>query len=309
MKGVSLGLKGTPYRMIVREPTRFFGEYVHADERQFLRDLIDNDQAAGAIVQRDPFATNGDVVDELIRRGTNLVFVDSPPPDGILADHVGTINSSAARLCVEHLIELGHRRIVCLIENDVSEVTRQRVMGYTRAMSQAGLDGFTCCLTATRLEEPPDSLHPAGRFARRLPQDSIFFQSARRLVANVLEMKDRPTALFVGCDVLATCVGALLEGAGLMVPDDISLTGFDWLARWENANDDDLTTASQDFQGFGVYAAELLLDRLDGSAPPSPRHVLLPAPLVIRSSTARRSFVPANPPTPTAQANVARETS
>lgn len=43
MKGVSLGLQGTPYRMIVREPTRFYGEYVRLDERQFLLDLIADD--------------------------------------------------------------------------------------------------------------------------------------------------------------------------------------------------------------------------------------------------------------------------
>ncbi|MGV3614192.1 MAG: GntR family transcriptional regulator [Fimbriimonas sp.] len=288
LKGVSLGLKGTPYRMIVREPTRFFGDHVPSDERQFLTDLLENESAAGAIIQREPGAQNGDVAAELLRQGMPLVFVDSPPPAGVGADFVGSANLHSARRCVEHLIELGHENIACLVESDVSDVTRERIRGYWRAMRQAGLESRGCCLVAGHLPEATSHILPIGRFAPRCATHGAYAKWSNALVSRVLEMPVTPTALFVGCDVLAHSVGALMEGAGYRVPEDISLIGFDWLARWEPAIIDDLTTASQDFEGFGRHAADLLLDRLTGDAAPAPRQVLFPAPLVIRSSTAPR---------------------
>lgn len=288
LKGVSLGLKGTPYRMIVREPTRFFGGHVPSDERQFLSDLLDNDTAAGAIIQRDPVAENADVAAELLRRGMPLVFVDSLPPAGIEADFVGSANLHSARRCVEHLIEFGHENIACLVESDISDVTRERIRGYWRAMRQAGLESRGSCLVAGHLPDATSHILPAGRFAPRCATHGAYAKWSQALVAKVLDMPVTPTAVFVGCDVLAHSVGALLEGAGLRVPEDISLVGFDWLARWESAIIDDLTTASQDFEGFGRHAADLLLDRLTGDSVSPPRHVLFPAPLVIRSSTAPR---------------------
>lgn len=289
LKGVSLGLTGTRYRMIVREPTRFFGAYVRSDERQFLTDLLQNDSAAGAIVQRDPCAENEDVMAELVRAGVPVVFVDSPPPSDIAADYVGTANLSAGRQSVEHLIELGHQRIACLVEDVVSEVTRQRIQGYWRAMRQAGLESCGACLVASELPPAETQIPPAGRFAPRCATHGIYARWSQTLVSAILRQPEMPTALFVGCDVLAHSVGALLEGAGLRVPEDISLCGFDWLARWETAKVDDLTTVSQDFEGFGRHAADLLLDRLTGAAPDAPRQVLFPGSLIIRSSTASRA--------------------
>lgn len=286
MKGVSLSFRGTPYRMIVREPTRFFGQYVAADERQLFMDVLESDRAVGAIVHRDPYGANDDLALKMLRAGKPLVFVDSPPPDNVPADHVGTNNRGAARRAVEYLIELGHRNIVCLMENLVSPVHQDRLKGYQRAMAQAGLEGQSVCLVAARLEPGTGTtLTPAGRFAGRCAVTGAYLEWAQRLVHAVLARPVRPTALFISCDVLAHSVGALLEGAGLRIPEDISIVGFDWLARWETEQPDDLTTASQEFEGFGWHAADILLDRLAGGGPLAPRHVLLPAPIVIRSST------------------------
>ncbi len=287
VKGVSLGLKGMPYRMVVREPTGIFGNRLHSEERQFLSDLIENPDAAAVIVQRDPFASNEDVVEALLRAGKRLVFVDSPPPKGIACDYVGSANLAAAREGVEHLIELGHRRIACLVETNGPVVTQERIKGYWRAMRQAGLADDGVCLVASELRAVEARYRPAGRYAGPCaPHGTGYLDWAQRLVVELLAMPRRPTALFVGCDVLAYAVGSLLEGAGLRIPEDFSIVGFDWLGRWEAASADDLTTAGQDFEGLGRHAADLLLDRLLGEAPPTPRHVFIPAPLVVRSSTA-----------------------
>ncbi len=286
IRGVSLGLKGTPYRIVVREPTRFFGGHVPSDERQFFVDLLDNASAGGAIVLRDAYGNNGEAAQNLIRAGKPLVFVDMPPPEGVEADYVGSTNLASARECVEHLIELGHRRIACAVESDASEVIRERLKGYWRAMRQAGLADQAVSLVACEIDPSEGRLLPAGRFASRCATQGSWLEWSRRLVTAFLNLPERPTALFVGCDVLAHSVGALLEGAGVRIPEDVSLVGFDWLARWESAQIDDVTTSSQDFEGFGRHSANLLLDRLVEQSTASARHVLLPAPLVVRSSTA-----------------------
>jgi len=105
----------------------------------------------------------------------------------------------------------------------------------------------------------------------------------------VLTIDPLPTALFVTYDVLAFWIWALLEGMGIQVPEQMSIVGFDWRAQWDKAVADELTTASQDFEGFGSHAVELLIDRISGQSPPTPRHILLDAPLIIRSSTATPS--------------------
>lgn len=288
LKGISLGLQGTPYRMLVKEPTWFTGEKVHSEERQFLQDIMEDKNVAGAILQRDASAESADLVRELILRHLPLVFVDCPPPDDLPADYVGTANVSSARICVEHLIELGHERIACLVESQTTPVLRDRARGYDRAMRLAGLGGQATTLIAENLPESSITLRPGGILAARCNVEGAYSRWSRALVAQVLMMPNRPTALFVGCDILALWVIALLEGTGLRVPEDISVVGFDWLARWERDIPDVLTSAAQDFEGFGRQAADLLIDRHSGEATYGPRHVLFPAQLTVRRSSAPR---------------------
>src|SRR6185312_4140040 len=91
--------------------------------------------------------------------------------------------------------------------------------------------------------------------------------------------------IVVSCDVLAHWLCAAVEAEGLSVPADIAVVGFDWLARWDDPSMDLITTASQDFEGFGYHAAEFLLDRANDEFELDARQILLPAPLVFRYST------------------------
>ena len=118
---------------------------------------------------------------------------------------------------------------------------------------------------------------------------------ASRIVRTILDMNPRPTAVFVGYDILAYWICAQLEGAGVQIPSQMSVVGFDWRAGRGGTPVDELTTASQDFEGFGRHAANLMLDRVEGGIPRQSRHVLLDAPLVIRSSTAHNLAQPDYP--------------
>ncbi|MDR3688074.1 MAG: GntR family transcriptional regulator [Fimbriimonas sp.] len=292
LQGISRELAGTPYRPVVQEPSIHVENIVQADERKFLLDLVRNPNAAGAILWRDTFSDQSDVVAQLIQQGLPLVFVDSTAPGGLPTDHVGTANALAAKRCVKYLLDLGHRRIVCVSDSDIPTASIERIKGYWRAMRQAGLGTstqaglFGQCIVPELTHEVTLYNDPLGGiYAHGLDRDCFYSDLAHRIVGEILAIDPLPTALFVTYDVLASWVWAVLEGHGIRVPEDISIVGFDWRAQWEKSFADELTTASQDFEGFGCHAVELLLGRLSGEAPSVPRHILLDAPLVKRSST------------------------
>lgn len=297
LKGLSKGLAGTQLRMVVREPSRFVGAVVQADERQFFLDVLQNDNVAGVIIERDLYAHNEDVMRWLVERGKRLVFVDAPPPAGVIADHVGTANAAAARACVEHMLNLGHSRIACVVDSDWPRTTKDRINGYWRALKQAGIESLGKLIVATECPRS-DGADKAlrGEFAGAIKKDRYFSDLAYRAAREIAAMEPRPTALFVAYDVLALWVCAFLEGMGIRVPQDISVAGFDWLAGWDRSIPDTLTTAAQDFELFGKHAANLLLDRISGELPPVPRYVLLDAPLVVRSSTISDLLLPESEP-------------
>jgi len=297
IREISKGLRGTTYRLVVREPTRFVGTVVKSEEREFLLSVLHQPEVAGAIIERHPFAENDDVIQQLVEQGKHLVFVDTPPPEGIPVDYVGTTNVTAARACVEHLLNQGHSRVLCVADSDQPPAARDRIKGYWRAMRQSGVDSLGKALVASELPRSEVSeISLGGQFARVIKKDEYFSDLATRIVTEFMKMDPRPTAMFVCHDVMAYWVCALLEGRGISIPGDVSVVGFDWLAKWDDAIPDTLTTAGQDFDGFGRHAANLLLDRLTGEAPSGARQVLLDAPLVIRSSTISDLMLPVSEP-------------
>ena len=96
----------------------------------------------------------------------------------------------------------------------------------------------------------------------------------------------QPDAVFVASDTMAMGVLQAIRGAGVTVPDDIALVGFDDLPQ-ATMVDPPLTTVRQPIQRMGVLAVEMLIDGLENGAEP-PRRVVLPTELVIRSSCGSR---------------------
>ena len=303
LKGISRGLLGTPYRMVVREPSRFVGQIVQSDERHFVQDLLHKHDFAAAVLWRDPFANNDDLLRQLGEAGRPIIYVDIPPPVAVKGDYVGSANSVATRACVEHLLDLGHSHIVFVADTDIPETTRDRIRGYWRAMKLAGVEALGRVIVASELNASSDSERRIrGPYARFTNATGYFSDLAHRAVREIVAMEPRPTAICASHDVLALSLCAMLGGAGLRVPDEISVVGFDGLADWEKGFPDTLTTAAQSFEGFGLHAANLILDRASGEISSANRHVLLDAPLVIRSSTASDLLLPAFEPANTSRA-------
>ncbi len=103
----------------------------------------------------------------------------------------------------------------------------------------------------------------------------------------MLELADRPSALFCENDEMA--IGALrrIKQMGLRVPEDISLVGFDDIP-FAAYCDPPLTTISQPAETFGQKAVEMLIALIE-KKPIAERHVVLPFGLTVRGSTAPRA--------------------
>jgi LacI family repressor for deo operon, udp, cdd, tsx, nupC, and nupG len=171
-------------------------------------------------------------------------------------------NRAAAKAMTEHLIGLGHRRIGLVKGPKSSPLTRDRVAGYHDALSQAGI----AC-------DPALVCH--GDFTL-----TAGFEGAGAL----LQLAERPTALFCENDEMA--IGALkrIKQQGLRVPEDISLVGFDDIP-FAAYCDPPLTTIAQPAEVFGQKAVEMLIALIE-KKPILQRHVVLPFELTLRDSTA-----------------------
>jgi len=199
------------------------------------------------------------MIARLLDDGVPFVLVGRYPDERV--HYVDIDNVAAARMAVEHLIRLGHRRIATITGPQSMTSGQDRLEGYRQA------------LEAHRL--PVDeSLIAEGDFS-----EMVGVMATRRLLSHSI------TAIFSASDRMA--VGALkaLREAGVRVPEDIALIGFDDVPI-ATAVEPALTTVRQPIEGLGSTAADLLLDLLEN--PPDERapahHIILPAQLLVRDS-------------------------
>jgi LacI family transcriptional regulator/LacI family repressor for deo operon, udp, cdd, tsx, nupC, and nupG len=102
------------------------------------------------------------------------------------------------------------------------------------------------------------------------------------MAGDLLALSDPPTAIFAASDTQAFGVLEAARDAGLKVPEELSVIGYDDIEIAEYLH---LTTVRQPLFASGVEGVELLLDSI-ANPPPSPRRVLLPVELVVRDTTA-----------------------
>ena len=175
-------------------------------------------------------------------------------------DSVSNDDSAGANAVIDHLVELGHRHIAHIHAGSYGG-SRGRRNGYESAMRRHGLED---CIRAVRGAFTEAGGHAAMR--------------------EVIASGDLPTAVFMANDFAA--MGALdaLDDAGISVPEDISVVGYDDIVSSHSARVA-LTTVAQPSVDIGRTAVRLLIDRLEHGRE-APRHVVLPPRLVVRGTTA-----------------------
>jgi LacI family transcriptional regulator len=186
-----------------------------------------------------------------------LVAFDRPM-HGETSDVVLVQNRVGARHITEHLIEHGHERIACVGDDEALYTTQERLIGYRAAMRAAGLEPI---------------------YRRGGPTTA----TARATMRELLAEPHPPTAVFAANNLIMVGVLHAIDDAGLRVPDDVALAGFDdfELAGLLRPR---LTVVRQPAGLLGECAATLLLERLEAKRDGPPKKKVLPTELVIRES-------------------------
>lgn len=206
------------------------------------------------------FASEADVVQAKL--AMPLVFVDNYSTS-TQVQRVGIDDFKGGLLAGRHLLESGHRRLALVAPGvDQPGVIRQRYAGFCAALTEAGI--------------PQDGLE--------LIDCEPFFDDGVALGAELAARTDRPTGIFATADIIAIGVLKGLVDAGLTVPDDVSLIGFDDLpeARYVSPS---LTTVRQNIPAKAEAAVAALLGIIDGA--PITETVCLDVDLALRGSVAR----------------------
>ena len=218
-------------------------------------------------------------------RADGILVISVPPPRGVMTrligtgmpvvlvdlrharlNHVYTDDIEGGQIATQHLLQLGHRRIAFVGDFGDNPYgftsSAHRCAGFLQTMRQAGL-------------EVPAHYIKQGEHSRDV---------AVRLASELLSQREPPTAIFAASDTQAFGVLEAASRAGLEVPDQLSVIGFDDI---EMAAYLGLTTVRQPLEYSGARGAELLLEMTDGWRPREPVAEKLPLELRPRRTTAR----------------------
>jgi LacI family transcriptional regulator len=249
LKGAARAIRGTGYELIVYSG----GGHLEDDtgwERRYLS------RVSGTLTDGTVLVTPT-VVDA--STSSPVVAVD-PHAGSSEMPTVDSENLQGAKTATEYLIELGHRRIGFLAGRSDLESARRRERGYREALAEAGIPF-------------DENLVRIGGYTG---------ESARSAARELLEMTDRPTAIFAANDVSAIQTMNVASETGLEVPEDLSVVGFDNIPE-SALTTPPLTTIDQSIQQMGFEAAKLLLGLID-EPDRDPIHLTLPTELVVRQS-------------------------
>jgi len=193
---------------------------------------------------------------------------------GATATYVASDNVGGARLAVRHLHGLGHRRIATIAGPQDSKPGIDRLLGFHAELQALGI------VSVPEYERIGDWYSESGEQAMR----------------ELLALPEPPTAVFAAADLMAVGAMKAAREAGLGVPDDLAVVGFDDI-QLASLIDPSLTTIRQDKVGLGRAAAWALLKQIESPELTSAA-LTLPVELVVRASSGGAREVEAPPTNP-----------
>ncbi len=232
----------------------------HRSETDLQKAVRSFDKRVDGLIVWEPEMIARDVR-SLVKSNLPIVFLNTAEWDKT-SDAIDFDNFGGILQAVSHLIELGHRDIAFVGGPEPAADARDRRRAYRETLRNHGL------AVRPDLEFPGDYTVEAG------------YRTAKKIAAQTT----RPTAVVAGNDQSAFGLLRGLQEAGVSVPDEISLTGFDDIPSSRYINPP-LTTVRVPVREMGVLAVDTLVRRI--AAPHAKaRRELLPVELVIRQSTA-----------------------
>jgi LacI family transcriptional regulator len=182
-----------------------------------------------------------------------------------LADVVLLDNERAGYIGVNHLLELGHKKIACITGPSNLSPSMQRVSGYERALKETGI------------------------LLRKdfIVMGDFTFQGGNRGMVQLMALEVRPTAVFVLNDMMAIGAVSTARRLGFQVPEDVSIIGFDDI-EIASAISPALTTLAQPSRAFAEITTNRLMKKmLHSDQEWENKQFILQANLVVRESTAK----------------------
>lgn len=261
LKGAADAVRDTGFELVAYSASGRFDEHVGWERRYLSRvmgTLVD-----GAVVVT-PTVTD-------VQYDGPVVAVD-PHSGPSSMPTVAADNLQGARLAVEHLLQLGHRRIGMVTGRDDLVSAQLRERGYREALAAAGV-------------EVDENLLQAGFFDPEQARDA-----ARAL----LQLPEPPTAIFAANDVSALATLSVAAELGVEVPGQLSVVGFDNVPESALAHPP-LTTVEQPMRQMGREAITMLVALIAGEEP-AEAQVTLETRLVPRQSTTAVRALPSAVP-------------
>jgi LacI family transcriptional regulator len=190
------------------------------------------------------------------------IVLVNPGFDSERCASVATDNVGGARAMVRHLVAAGHRDIAFIAGPANNRDAVQRLQGYRAALRELGI-------------APSPGLEVHGGFTE---------SSGHEATRELLERVPRPAAVFAANDCMAVGALSALHEAGLRVPDDVAVTGFDDIAMASYLSPR-LTTVRVEASRLGERAVQILFGAMQGGDGASVPHEILPTSLVVRESS------------------------
>ena len=255
-RGVLDALKGTRYQLVLRPCDRTDPDY-HTQVLSFVQ-------------QHNPFglifvpsvSEDAELSAKLKKRNCHFVRIASVDLDDP-AHQILTADAQGAKLAARHLAQLGHKKIAHIHGPELFKSTHERRAGFKKGLKEFGLD-----------------LDP-----RLTLEGAYTFDSGVECATSLLHGPDRPTAIFAGNDEMAVGVYFAARKAGLSIPQDLSVVGFDDTPIVSRISPP-MTAVRSPIREFGGHAAKLLMrsDKMvDADAPTEPQIVKLN--MIVREST------------------------
>ncbi|MEP7361896.1 MAG: LacI family DNA-binding transcriptional regulator [Acidobacteriota bacterium] len=238
-------------------------------EEQRSLDLLRERKVDALVVVPHKSARDGLRYDEIAGDNTPVVMIDRWLKTE-RCHSVTTDNLAGAEMATGHLLALGHRRIGVVKARSLCSTTRERMAGYKKALSAAGV--------AFDRELVHVAAYNIGRDLCIQGEDVLH---------SLLRLERPPTALFILHDVLAVGIMSAAIRFGIRMPEELSMVGFDDVEVVRHLPVP-LTTVAQDKLAMGRIASELVLQSL-ADPKTAKQHIRLPPQLVVRKSTCMRA--------------------
>ncbi|RZD54563.1 LacI family transcriptional regulator [Streptomyces albidoflavus] len=234
-----------------------------AEEAEYLS-LFAEQRVRGVLLS--PADASGRNIAAFRRHEIPFVLVDRVAED-TTESSVSVDDVAGGGLAVRHLLDEGHRSLAYVSGPPGLHQVRDRRTGALGALADAGLG--------------PEAL-------REVPTERLDVAAGRDAGARLLGLADRPTAVFCANDLLALGVLQSMYAAGVRIPEDLALVGYDDI-EFASAAAVPLTSVRQPAVTMGTLAAQMLLAEIEGHRPgEAERRVVLQPELVVRRSSMGR---------------------